>query len=86
MSPDERSVEAHAAIERVLADFPDVFGRNLDLPVTADWVLVVATESAVDPDGATTRLFTKAHQWRHRSVGLLVAATDGLRNITADAE
>jgi hypothetical protein len=82
MDEEDRKQAAIVAVERVMAEFVDVFACDADLPVLVDWCLVVAHDSAVDPSSGSVYRLNKCYQSTYRSAGLLQMAIDDYRGVS----
>lgn len=82
---EEVRFKISAAIEALLNEHASEIKPDLDMPVVADWVLVVAVDDAADGKKGATVSFNPDQQWAHRSVGLLTLASDHYRSIVVSS-
>lgn len=86
MSLEERTQLARDRLEELIAEFVDVFAPDAEMPMQSDWVLVTCHDDAADADGSHTYRLSRRGQWAHRSVGLLIFASDDYRSIVNDTQ
>lgn len=75
-SSPERGLEFNDRFEALVADFPDIFARDVELAVPVAWLVVTVVDDAADPEVGFAAIRVKANQWRHTSVGLCEVAKD----------
>lgn len=83
---EERKQQAIDAMEAFIAEYVDEFAPDVDMPVCADWCLVVAHDSACDPCVGGVYRLNRRHQATYRSAGLLQMAVDDYRGVTVEEE
>lgn len=79
---EDRKQEAISAFEELITQYVDVFAENVELPVLADWCLVVAHDCAVEPSTAAVYRLHRVYQSSYRSAGLLQMAVDDYRGVS----
>jgi hypothetical protein len=68
---EERYDQARDELEAVLGRFPDIFGRDLDMPTVGDYLMIVASDDVADGSGGVLQVIYPKHQWRYRTIGLM---------------
>lgn len=77
---DERRASLEKSLVAVIEAHADALGgERIEMPVIADWVLVVAVDDVSDAAKGNVARLTKAHQFSHRTVGLLELAAESLK-------
>jgi hypothetical protein len=68
----------------LFSEYADVLSNGAELPILGDWVVVLTFDDAADPGRATAFKLTGEYQWSHRTVGLLMTASDDYRDVDED--
>lgn len=78
---DDKALEFRLAIEELIVNYQSNEGNNITMPMLEDWFLV-ATINDLDDNSNGKWLYMRGDkQSTHRSIGLLVMASDYLRGI-----
>ncbi|MHB1778019.1 MAG: hypothetical protein ACYCU7_18860 [Acidimicrobiales bacterium] len=72
------------AVEKLVASHVALFAPEVEMPALADWVLVVAHDSAIDPTAGGVYRLNASHQSTYRSAGLLQMAVDEYRGVCCE--
>lgn len=83
---EDRKAAARDALENLMAEFTDVLAPNAEMPMLANWVLLVCHDDAADSNQGAFYKLNRRGQWTHQTVGLLLTAADDYRSIVCMEE